>query len=251
MTSNVWSVVFSILIGLFGIDVLVIFHELGHYFAAKIFHVFVEKVQIGLGPSLASYTGERGTQYSVGVVPYGAFCRMDVYSLQCMHPVKRVLIYLSGPLFNIILAIVCYTFYLGLLNTPISEAFKLSVMQCNGEMRMFLNAIGNMITGQAKIGATLSGWIKASINMGNITRSGFAMGFITGLETSLWLTASVSVSLAFANLIPIPALDGGNILITMIEWITRHEFSELFQTIIQLVGLILLLVVLPVVRFFF
>lgn len=251
MTSGFWSVTFSILIGLIGIDILVLFHELGHFAMAELLHVYVEKVQIGLGPSFASKTSARGTEYALGAIPYGAFCRMDNFSLREMHPLKRILIYLAGPIANIILTIICYTIYLTMLETPFSEALKLSVFQCNAEMRMFFNAIGNMITGQAKIGDTLSGWFKASMNIGNITRSGFAAGFITGVQTALWLTASVSVSLAFANLIPIPALDGGFILIYLIEWITGHEFSEKFQTIVQIIGLVLLLVVLPVVRFFF
>lgn len=246
-----WSTVFSVLIGLIGIDLLIIVHELGHYTVAKIFNVFVEKVQIGFGPAFYTKVGKNGTQYCLGLIPYGAFCRMDSYSLKNTSHIKKIIIYLAGPLFNFIFAILCYTIYLCMLSNPFGKALQMSVAQCINEFVMFFNAIGYMITGQAKIGETLSGFFKASLNMGEMTRNGFASGFGIGVETALWITASVSVSLGFANMIPIPALDGGFIFLIIIEMITKRTFSERFQIILQIIGLVLLLVVLPVVRFFF
>ncbi|MEI8054020.1 MAG: RIP metalloprotease RseP [Bacteroidota bacterium] len=55
------------------------------------------------------------------------------------------------------------------------------------------------------------------------------------------ITAFFSIVLAFMNLLPIPALDGGHVLFTLIEMITRRKPSEKFLEYAQIVGMILLL----------
>lgn len=60
--------------------------------------------------------------------------------------------------------------------------------------------------------------------------------------TSFWiLTALLSMVLAFMNLLPIPALDGGHIMFIAIESITGRKLSDKFMERAQLVGMILLL----------
>jgi regulator of sigma E protease len=59
---------------------------------------------------------------------------------------------------------------------------------------------------------------------------------------SFWsITAFLSIMLAFMNLLPIPALDGGHVLFTLIEMITGRKPSEKFLEVAQIVGMILLL----------
>jgi regulator of sigma E protease len=60
------------------------------------------------------------------------------------------------------------------------------------------------------------------------------------------LTALLAVVLAFMNIIPIPGLDGGHIVITLWEMITRKPVSEKVLTVIQNIGLVLLLLLLVV-----
>lgn len=55
------------------------------------------------------------------------------------------------------------------------------------------------------------------------------------------LTAFFSIVLAFMNLLPIPALDGGHVLFTIIEMITGRKPSEKFLEYAQIVGMIFLL----------
>lgn len=58
---------------------------------------------------------------------------------------------------------------------------------------------------------------------------------------SFWnITAFFSIILAFMNLLPIPALDGGHVLFTLVEMITRRKPSEKFLEYAQVVGMILL-----------
>ena len=55
------------------------------------------------------------------------------------------------------------------------------------------------------------------------------------------ITAFFSIVLAFMNLLPIPALDGGHVVFTLVEMITGRKPSEKFLEYAQIVGMILLL----------
>lgn len=55
------------------------------------------------------------------------------------------------------------------------------------------------------------------------------------------ITAFLSIVLAFMNLLPIPALDGGHVMFTLYEMITRRKPSEKFLEYAQVVGMVLLL----------
>ena len=54
------------------------------------------------------------------------------------------------------------------------------------------------------------------------------------------ITAFLSIILAFMNLLPIPALDGGHVMFTLYEMITRRKPNEKFLEYAQIVGMILL-----------
>jgi regulator of sigma E protease len=59
---------------------------------------------------------------------------------------------------------------------------------------------------------------------------------------SFWsMTAFISIMLAFMNILPIPALDGGHVLILLYEVITRRKPSDRFLEITQTIGMYLLL----------
>jgi len=55
------------------------------------------------------------------------------------------------------------------------------------------------------------------------------------------ITAFFSIALAFMNLLPIPALDGGHVLFTLIEMVTGKRPSDKFLEYAQIVGMVLLL----------
>lgn len=53
-------------------------------------------------------------------------------------------------------------------------------------------------------------------------------------------TAFLSIILAFMNILPIPALDGGHIMFLIYEVVTRRKPSEKFLEYAQIAGMILL-----------
>ena len=59
---------------------------------------------------------------------------------------------------------------------------------------------------------------------------------------SFWtITAFLSIALAFMNILPIPALDGGHVLFTVLEIVTGKKPSQKVLEYAQVVGMILLL----------
>lgn len=62
---------------------------------------------------------------------------------------------------------------------------------------------------------------------------------------SFWkMTAFLSVILAFMNILPIPALDGGHVMFLLYEVITRRKPNEKFMEYAQVIGMIFLFVLL-------
>jgi regulator of sigma E protease len=62
---------------------------------------------------------------------------------------------------------------------------------------------------------------------------------------SFWsLTALFSIIIAFMNLLPIPALDGGHVLFTLYEIVTGRKPKEKFLEYAQIAGMIILLALL-------
>ncbi len=59
---------------------------------------------------------------------------------------------------------------------------------------------------------------------------------------SFWrITAFLSIILAFMNLLPIPALDGGHVMFTLYEMVSGRKPNEKFLEYAQMVGMVLLL----------
>lgn len=55
------------------------------------------------------------------------------------------------------------------------------------------------------------------------------------------LAGLLSISLAFFNILPIPALDGGRLFFILIEWVTGRKVPQKFETTVHTVGMIILL----------
>ncbi len=73
-------------------------------------------------------------------------------------------------------------------------------------------------------------------------------GTIGSLFTQVWswphfwnMTAFLSIILAFMNILPIPALDGGHMIFILYEMVTKRKPSDKFLEYAQMVGLFLLL----------
>lgn len=106
----------------------------------------------------------------------------------------------------------------------------------------------------AKLGtATLKAYVSqlkflfTKDGLGNL--GGF--GAIGGMFPPVWdwysfwvMTAFLSIVLAFMNILPIPALDGGHIMFLLYEVITRRKPSDKFMEYAQITGMLIILALL-------
>jgi len=112
-----------IVIGIVALSLVVFAHELGHFVAAKISGIEVERFSIGIGKRLAGFKIGK-TDYCVSLLPLGGFCKMkgedsfakalgkgDDYiaaepgSFYAAHPLKRIFVAIMGPFFNFVFSV--------------------------------------------------------------------------------------------------------------------------------------------------
>ena len=114
----------------FLISIVVVIHELGHYWAGRICGVHAEAFSMGFGPTIASWRDKRGTVWRIAAFPLGGYVkflgdagaasepdtekleeirkRMGSDADRCYHfkPLwQRAFVTAAGPIANFILAI--------------------------------------------------------------------------------------------------------------------------------------------------
>ena len=126
--NSLLNLVGKYLIGLLGIALVVVIHEIGHLIAARACKIDVEVFSFGLGPKLWS-TDHKGTDFRISLFPIGGYCRLkgsddlsqallqrdksfthvEEGSIFSVHPAKRIITYLAGPLLNLLFAVLLYS----------------------------------------------------------------------------------------------------------------------------------------------
>jgi len=116
----------TILLGLIGLGIVVLVHELGHFAAARAMGVEVEAFSIGWGPRIAGFK-RGGTEWRFSAFPIGGYCKMkgeesfrkaleakapelprESGSFYGASPWRRIIISLSGPVANVVLAFIVF-----------------------------------------------------------------------------------------------------------------------------------------------
>lgn len=109
-------------------------------------------------------------------------------------------------------------------------------MAINGAL-LIITALKNLMTGFSldKLGGPVAMYQMSS------------QAAASGIETVLSMMAMLSINLGIFNLIPIPALDGGKILMNLIEAIRRKPLKRETETYITFVGVVIMLVLMVAV----
>lgn len=110
----------GILVALLVLSVLIFFHELGHFTAARFFGVQVDVFSIGFGKKLYSKMIGK-TEWSISAIPLGGYVKMkgqddtdptnisyDDDSYNIKKPWQRIIILLAGPFANFLMAFLLY-----------------------------------------------------------------------------------------------------------------------------------------------
>jgi regulator of sigma E protease len=121
---------------------------------------------------------------------------------------------------------------LAALNAAIAKSWQMTVAQA----KLF----ARMLTGDVST-KNISGFITIAKVSGDTARA--------GPDEFLMLLVLLSLSLGFLNLLPIPILDGGQIVFQLVEWAKGAPLSERTQVMGQQAGLLLLVLLMGVALF--
>ncbi|MBS1934707.1 MAG: RIP metalloprotease RseP [Bacteroidetes bacterium] len=102
-------------------------------------------------------------------------------------------------------------------------------------------AVDNLKSYVEQFKKILSPKTEAYKGLGGFKSMGSAFPSVWDWQSFWAVTAFFCIALAFMNLLPIPALDGGHVLFTLIEMITGRKPSQKFLEYAQVAGMILLL----------
>ncbi|MDR2091150.1 MAG: site-2 protease family protein [Clostridiales bacterium] len=95
-----------------------------------------------------------------------------------------------------------------------------------------LSSLGSLITGGANVAETAGGPITMIEGLTKIVS--------TGWENTVYIVCLFSVNLAIFNILPLPALDGGRIVFTVIEWIRKKPINRRVEGMIHFIGIVAL-----------
>jgi regulator of sigma E protease len=95
----------------------------------------------------------------------------------------------------------------------------------------------------------VAGPVRIILTMGSAATSGFSFGIAHGLAYYFRLLCWLSIVLFIINLLPIPALDGGQILVFTLEVIRRKPLDPNVISRIQMIGFSFIVLLVVVVTF--
>ncbi|HTH93234.1 MAG TPA: M50 family metallopeptidase [Candidatus Paceibacterota bacterium] len=124
---------------------------------------------------------------------------------------------------------------------PIFTAFKAALEQTWSTMGEIFSTLALLIAGlfhHNNTGGSLVGPVGLAQEIGSAASIGFTY--------LLAFTAAISVNLAVINILPFPALDGGRLVVVLLEAIFRRKFSSNTVAIIHSIGFLLLLLLMVV-----
>ena len=226
-------ILINILKIVFLLGFLILIHEGGHFLVAKLFKVKVNEFAIGFGPCIWSKQGKE-TKYAIRLIPLGGFVSMEgeteesetENSFTKASIPKRIAIVAAGAIVNIIFGLLTYFILIAIIYKDIGLAFEatggFAVSLVQSIQMLFTGSVGvNDLTGPVGISEIVTQTV--------------------GIANYIYIIALVSVSLGITNLLPIPALDGGKILLLIIEAIRRKPLKQETEIQIQLIGFSLLI----------
>ena len=127
--------IFSVIFGIILFSLLIFIHELGHFTAAKLFHVQVNEFSMFMGPAL--WKKQKGeTLYAIRLIPLGGYCEMEgedgegrenPRSFCAAAWWKRLGILVAGPIMNLLAGLVLFAIFFApqkAYNVPVVAAIE-------------------------------------------------------------------------------------------------------------------------------
>lgn len=202
-------------------------HETGHFVTGKIFNYAIEEYSIGFGPKIFN-KNKNGIRYTLRILPIGGYVSFSPESKdkRCISEpsLSKFLVLIMGATFNLIFCILLITIIHCMHGYNIIDSLFSSINAIIITIKDFLPALGNI----DNYGSVIS--IADIISKNTINT-----------EFLLSITASLNLSVAIINLLPIPITDGGKIVINVIELITKKKIPTNIMNVINMVTSMILI----------
>ncbi|MBN1496085.1 MAG: site-2 protease family protein [Spirochaetes bacterium] len=196
---------------LFILGTLILIHELGHFLAARAAGIPVELFSIGFGPALIKKS-MGATEYRISLIPLGGYVLPAVRDQDDYFHIpiwKRIAFALGGPAANLIATLVLFAIlniiHSGFTSTGVLvEPFR----QTADIIRRIMLSLSELFTGNGSI-----------MGIAGILHQG---GKYIGEDgtNAIKLALMLSANLAVFNMLPLPVLDGGKIILCLLERIS-------------------------------
>jgi regulator of sigma E protease len=118
------------------------------------------------------------------------------------------------------------------------EALRLSVIRNFENSGLIFRTLGGLFTGETSVKA-----LQGPVGIAQLSGESAEEGFIS----LLGLMAMLSINLGIINLMPVPVLDGGHIVIMALEGIARRDFSMQVKEKMLLAGFVVLMMLMVTV----
>lgn len=218
---------------IFILGFLVLIHETGHFLVARLCKVKVKEFAIGFGPTIWQKQGKE-TKYALRLIPLGGFVSMEGEeersdkegSFSNSSVSKRIAIVVAGGLVNIVFAILVYIILMTIMTGNLSKALSAT------------GAFAFSIVESLKL--LFSGGVTVDQLMGPVGISE-VVAQTSGIAEFIYILALISMSLGVTNLLPFPPLDGGKVVLLLIEGIRKKPLKESTEIKIQMLGFAILI----------
>ncbi len=260
----------SVIIFLIILSVLVIVHELGHFGVAKYFGIRVDEFGLGYPPKAKKLFRWKGTDFTLNWLPFGGFVKIfgenyleeqngiasanssDIpsghgQSLLQQPRLVQAGVLVAGVAMNFLFAwlLLSIIFFSG-VSAPLSAARPegLSIIQSISEGLQASVKITTDTT--VALGTLLSQAVVGHADLSELAGPVGIVGLVGDVRALGWgylltFTALISLNLCIVNLLPFPALDGGRLLLVVVEGITRKRIPARIFNTLNTVGFALLI----------
>lgn len=230
---------------IFLLGFLVLIHEGGHFLVAKLCKVKVNEFSIGFGKAIWQKQGKE-TLYSLRIIPLGGFVQMegeseeskDARSFSNVSIPKRIAIVAAGAIVNIVFGIIVYFLLVTTVGLQFADPAKDTILN-----RIYYGGINTgdfIVSIFDSVKMLFTNGVSAEQMTGPVGISQIVVQ-ATGFANYIYILAVISVSLGVTNLLPIPALDGGKIVLLIVEAIRRKKITVETEAKITLIGFSILI----------
>lgn len=231
---------------IFILGFLISIHELGHFTIAKLCKIKVNEFSIGFGPVIWSKQGKE-TVYKIRAIPLGGFVNMlgeeerseEEGSFSRAKIWKRIAIVSAGGLVNILFAVIVF-FILALvtMHGGTQHLIKDALISTGEFVFSVFEGLKLLFTGNVGIDQFVG-----PVGISEMIAT------TNGIKEFFYLFAVISISIGVTNLLPFPPLDGGKILLLIIEKIKGKPLNQKFELNVQLAGFLFLILLSIVVTY--